>query len=110
MNGSNEDRSSLDRAICAVFGAALGLMALTGKGTLLRSATAVAGAGLLLRAASNRNTSRSDASSTRLDEALADTFPASDPPASRFPDVPPSNAEAMWEAHHNATVNTDPAT
>ena len=110
MNASNEGYSNFDRAIYAVFGASLGLIALAGKGTLLRVATAIAGTTLLLRAAPPRNPSRSDASSARLDDALADTFPASDPPASRFPDVPPSNAEAKWEAHRNATGHTDPAT
>src|SRR5579864_3318510 len=33
-----------------------------------------------------------------LDRSLKDTFPASDPPASHRPDVPPANAEAKWKA------------
>ena len=33
-----------------------------------------------------------------VDEAVAVSFPASDPPASRLPDEPPVNAEAKWEA------------
>ncbi len=36
--------------------------------------------------------------SRQVDEALEDTFPASDPPASRLPDEPPANAEAKWDA------------
>ena len=32
------------------------------------------------------------------DASLAATFPASDPPASHLPDVPPSNAEDKWAA------------
>ncbi|HEV7614172.1 MAG TPA: DUF2934 domain-containing protein [Steroidobacteraceae bacterium] len=38
------------------------------------------------------------ASSASVDESLKDTYPASDPPASHLPDVPPANAEAKWEA------------
>jgi hypothetical protein len=38
------------------------------------------------------------ASSAIVDESLKDTYPASDPPASHLPDVPPANAEAKWEA------------
>jgi hypothetical protein len=33
-----------------------------------------------------------------IDRSLKDTFPASDPPASHQPDVPPANAEAKWKA------------
>jgi hypothetical protein len=31
------------------------------------------------------------------DSAATGSFPASDPPASRLPDVPPSNAADKWE-------------
>ena len=37
-------------------------------------------------------------SGSELDEALKDTFPASDPPAGGLPDNPPSNAEEKWQA------------
>jgi hypothetical protein len=33
-----------------------------------------------------------------LDASLKETFPASDPAASRLPDVPPSNAAEKWKA------------
>jgi len=36
--------------------------------------------------------------SAAVDEALQETFPASDPAASQLPDEPPSNAEAKWTA------------
>lgn len=36
--------------------------------------------------------------SRAVDEAVSESFPASDPPASRLPDEPPVNAEAKWEA------------
>jgi len=38
------------------------------------------------------------AQSAAIDESLDQSFPASDPPASRLPDEPPSNAEAKWRA------------
>jgi hypothetical protein len=47
---------------------------------------------------SPRYASRSDA----VDEAVSESFPASDPPASRLPDEPPSNAEAKWDAAKRA--------
>jgi hypothetical protein len=34
----------------------------------------------------------------KVEESEVETFPASDPPSSRMPDNPPSNAEAKWEA------------
>lgn len=33
-----------------------------------------------------------------VDDSIKQSFPASDPPASRLPDEPPVNAEAKWEA------------
>jgi hypothetical protein len=38
------------------------------------------------------------AKSRAIDESIDESFPASDPPASRLPDEPPINAEAKWEA------------
>ena len=38
------------------------------------------------------------AKSEAVDESVAESFPASDPPASRLPDEPPVNAEAKWAA------------
>jgi hypothetical protein len=32
-----------------------------------------------------------------LDESLGESFPASDPPASHLPDVPPANAGDQWK-------------
>jgi Protein of unknown function (DUF2934) len=34
----------------------------------------------------------------KVDETIAQTFPASDPPATHTPDIVPSNAEAKWAA------------
>jgi hypothetical protein len=36
--------------------------------------------------------------SQAVDESVEESFPASDPPASRLPDEPPVNAEAKWRA------------
>jgi hypothetical protein len=36
------------------------------------------------------------------DDTLKASFPASDPPASRLPDVPPANADAKWKAAASA--------
>jgi Protein of unknown function (DUF2934) len=33
-----------------------------------------------------------------IDKTLEDSFPASDPPASRLPDKPPSNAAEKWQS------------
>ena len=38
------------------------------------------------------------AQSRAVDQSVEDSFPASDPPASRIPDEPPVNAEAKWAA------------
>jgi len=38
-----------------------------------------------------------------VDTSLKDTFPASDPPASHLPDVPPSNAADKWHASGRAS-------
>jgi hypothetical protein len=40
--------------------------------------------------------------SEAVDEAVSESFPASDPPASRLPDEPPVNAQAKWDAARRA--------
>jgi hypothetical protein len=37
-------------------------------------------------------------SETMIDDSLQESFPASDPPASHLPDVPPANAADKWAA------------
>jgi hypothetical protein len=41
---------------------------------------------------------RYEQKSQAVDESVDESFPASDPPASRLPDEPPVNAEAKWRA------------
>jgi hypothetical protein len=41
------------------------------------------------------------------DEASSESFPASDPPASRTPDVPPSNAGEKWAASNSRKSGSD---
>jgi hypothetical protein len=107
MNRIAADLSNFDRTIYAVFGTSLGLVALAVRGKpLLRAVALVAGAALLLRA-SVGPTASDDTSHSSLDDALADSFPASDPPASRMADEPASNAAAKWEAHRNSTVGSE---
>ncbi len=43
-------------------------------------------------------------SSEAVDDSLKSTFPASDPPASHLPDVPPANAAAKWKAAETSRV------
>jgi hypothetical protein len=45
-------------------------------------------------------------SSEALDDSLKGTFPASDPPASHLPDVPPANAAAKWQAAESSRADT----
>ena len=47
---------------------------------------------------------RTRSSSAALDSTVNDSFPASDPPASRLPDEPPVNADAKWAVANAAKV------
>ena len=104
MSRGNASDPNYNSALYTVYGSSLGLIALLGRNTNLRAMSALAGAGLLLCAAASRKSNRVAAQrrSRHMDEALEQSFPASDPPASRLPDVPPSNAEAKWEAYRAA--------
>jgi hypothetical protein len=101
MGRGIEEPSNFNSALCAVYGASLGLVALVGRNSTFRAVTALGGAGLLFCAAMARKahqvTARTRA--THMDAAIEESFPASDPPTWRSPDVPPSNAEAKWKAH-----------
>jgi uncharacterized membrane protein len=112
MNQHTGDLSSTERATSALIGLSFALVALRRGNLLWRMLTGVAGVTLLARSltgnsltkgASVRQTSRSYEDA--VDESVQDTFPASDPPASHLADVPPSNAEAKWEAARAAEKN-----
>lgn len=44
----------------------------------------------------------------KTDDTVKQSFPASDPPASHLPDVPPVNADAKWAAARAAEHSTAP--
>jgi hypothetical protein len=47
--------------------------------------------------------------SDAIDRSLQETFPASDPPASHRPDVPPANADAKWKAAAASRIDSSVA-
>jgi hypothetical protein len=132
-----------ERALSALFGAALSILAMRRGGGLTRAASAVAGLSLLSRAAAGHCAMKASLTgqstlrqgladqwermrsmfagddeagraahaearsaaisrSRAVDESVIESFPASDPPASRLPDEPPSNADAKWAAAREA--------
>ena len=52
---------------------------------------------------------RSRTPESEIDASLKETFPASDPPASHLPDIPPSNAQEKWAAAGLKTRTEEPA-
>lgn len=120
MNGRSRNLSDFERTLSGLFGIALACLALRGRSTPgARVASGIVGAGLLIRAATGRcavkaalsgerarsetvaeppASARISTHAQRLDDALDESFPASDPLASQLPDEPPSNADEKWEA------------
>ena len=100
------DLSAGERAASALFGLAFSIVAFTARRRPFGAVCGVLAGGLLARAAAGRcgvkaalqERTAFREKSQAIDESLQDTFPASDPPASRLPDEPPSNAEAKWAA------------
>jgi hypothetical protein len=122
-----------ERSMSAVAGVA-SLIAAARMPLILKGALALAGVGLLARAAAGHcamkaalrghttlrqgmedqwsrlsprtpratnglpGSPRYEHKSRAVDESVDESFPASDPPASRLPDEPPVNAEAKWQA------------
>ncbi len=44
--------------------------------------------------------------SSKVDQSVEQSFPASDPPATHFPDRPPSNADDKWKASKETPLKT----
>src|ERR1700753_3228448 len=99
-----ENLDSTERATSAVIGLSLSILALRGGSLLGRVLLGAAGAALMTRAATGYCAVKGALGADRVippdgvDLSSDDSFPASDPPASRLPDEPPSNAEAKWAA------------
>ena len=131
MDQQTGNLSGTERAASALYGLSFSLIAMRGGSPLWRLVSGIAGVALLARsyagycgvkAALTGEVSLRDGLSTQwdrtwgastsstarpadydaVDECVNDSFPASDPPASRLPDEPPSNAQAKWEAAHSA--------
>jgi hypothetical protein len=91
-----------ERAVAALLGVSLAILASRRSNPLWRVLTGVASAVLLARACvglggyQTRAWERGELD--RVDQRIDDSFPASDPPASHLPDEPPANAEAKWAA------------
>ncbi|MBV8851854.1 MAG: DUF2892 domain-containing protein [Sinobacteraceae bacterium] len=119
--------STDERRLSTLYGVGLALVALQRGSSLVRFLSAIASAGLFVRAASGHcaikaavqqgSSSRTSglpgsqlraARSEAVDSSLEESFPASDAPASRLPDEPPVNAEAKWEAARNSKGNGGP--
>lgn len=122
MATQSQNLSEFERTMSALVGLSLSCLALRGSSTLAaRALSGVLGAGLLIRATTGRcavkaallgegvrlETIAEPPHSARVDEGLEGTFPASDPPASRLPDEPPSNAEDKWAAARAAKTDKE---
>jgi hypothetical protein len=106
MNTASRNLSNGERAASAGFAAGLSWLALRSSSPLLRLIAGGLASGLAWRAATGHCAAKAAlqarkhhrATSERVDESGLESFPASDPPASRLPDEPPSNADAKWAA------------
>src|SRR3569833_1967283 len=105
MNLQSANLDSSGRAVSALFGVSLAILAIRGGSPLWRVLTGAASAALLARSCAGlagqdqaRPTARGRAGLDAVDRTVDDSFPASDPPASHAPDEPPANAQAKWDA------------
>ena len=128
MTQPSGNLSNTERTVSTVFGSALALIAARRGNPIIRALAGAASAALVARAYAGHcgmkaamtgqtslaegmadqwhrmsGTGRADAltraaQSNAVDESVDQSFPASDPPASRLPDEPPVNAEAKWRA------------
>jgi hypothetical protein len=120
MTTQSQNLSEFERTLSALVGVSLACLGLRSSSIpAVRVLSGLAGAGLLIRAATGRcavkaallrdearpetiaeppSAAHASAQSARVDEGLEGSFPASDPPASRLPDEPPRNAKDKWDA------------
>ena len=129
MTRQTGNLSGAERTLSALVGLSFSMAALRGGSPLMRLLNGLTGAALLARSYAGHcavkaalsgessfglrpRTRETDNGSDRqrppgstsdaVDTAVNDSYPASDPPASRLPDEPPINAEAKWEAARGA--------
>ena len=102
---STGNLSGTERSVSALVGLSLAIVAARGGNPLIRLLNGALGLALLARsysgqcavkaALTRRNPQGYDSA---IDTSVEESFPASDPPSSRLPDEPPSNAAAKWAA------------
>jgi hypothetical protein len=125
MTHQSGNLSNTERTFSTVLGTALAVLAARRGNPIIRAVAGTASAALLARAyaghcamkaaltgkttlgggiadqwhwMAGKRPSDTLATSDAVDESIEQSFPASDPPASRIPDEPPVNAQAKWRA------------
>jgi hypothetical protein len=102
MSQQTGNLDSNERAVSALLGVSLAILAMRRGDPLWRVLTGVASAALLARScvglAGYQTRPWERVELDPVDQSVDDSFPASDPPASHVPDEPPANAQAKWDA------------
>lgn len=137
MTQANGNLSSGERTVSAILGVAFSLLALRRGGGVGRAVAGAAGAALLARSFAGHCAVKAAVTgessfgegvaeqwrhmrekggglaedlqemSARLDEAVEESFPASDPPAVHLSDEPPVNADEKWAAARAAAERSN---
>jgi hypothetical protein len=102
---SSGNLSNTERTVSALVGLSFSMAAMRGGNPLIRLLNGAVGVALLARSYSGRCAVKAALQrrsalpyESAIDTASDQSFPASDPPGSRLPDEPPSNAAAKWAA------------
>jgi hypothetical protein len=105
MTQHSSNLSGTERTVSALIGLSLSIVAARGGNPLVRLLNGALGVALLARSYSGQCAVKaaltrqiSQPYDSAIDTGVDDSFPASDPPGSRLPDEPPSNAAAKWAA------------